>query len=78
MGFDSALDSLKKQEPKDIYLDSLNRAILLNPDLTFEEKQAMTKPIRARMISLEDSLALFLRLCLVDRILKGLRLAAEA
>jgi hypothetical protein len=61
VGFDLALDSLKKQDPKYIYLDSLNRSVLTNPNLSFEEKQALTRGIRERMVQLEDSLSLFLR-----------------
>lgn len=61
VGFDHALDSLKKEDRKYLYLDSLNRSILTNPNLSFEEKQSLTRSIRERMVLLEDSLALFLR-----------------
>ena len=76
-GFQEGLDSLKASDPKYHYLDSLTLSILLNPNLTFEEKQAMTKPLRTRMVSMEDSMETYLRTLLINDFERARKAAEE-
>jgi hypothetical protein len=59
--FDAAYDSIRATDPRTRHLDSLVRAIAFNPNLSFEEKELLSAPIREQKNRREDTLRQYVR-----------------
>lgn len=75
-GFDKALDSLRKADPAYVYLDSMLMATLLHGDLTFEQKEDITRSIREAMAQADERMTKELRETLKEEF-ESARTAAE-